>query len=121
MSIDVSRLYSSQKSIKKTLTEFFGIGDRLAEKICKQFGISSSVNMSILSKIKTAEIKLFLEKELILDSKLKFIEEESKRRLIANNSVRGVRLVRGLPTRGQRTKSNGRTQKKRPLKHFKSN
>ena len=121
MTVDKSILYSSKTTLHKTLQLYFGIGRALASKICSRFGISPSIRISEISSFKLKEIYTYLSQNLILESILRYRETENKRKLVSSKSFRGLRLIRGLPTRGQRTKSNGRTQKKRPQKQFVQN
>lgn len=116
MPIDIIKLNESTTSIFKTLQTYFGIGPQIALSICQKFGVSPSCSANFLPSSKLNKIKSSLEKMTLIENKLRFVQNESVQRLILNKSYRGVRLNAGLPVRGQRTQTNGRTQKKRPIK-----
>jgi len=112
MVFNTSFLSSSSKTVIYSLTFYFGLGRSLALQICKRFGLSPIMPSTHLSKSKLLRLGLFLDNKLILNNKLKLFEAGFLKKLSNNKSYRGVRLVKGLPVRGQRTHSNGKTQKK---------
>jgi len=119
MTFDLESLFFSSKTVEMALSNFFGIGRSLAFKICKSFGISPQLKMKDLPMRYKIKLKKHVESSFTTGLRLNYIEEDNKRKLVASKCFRGIRLVKGLPTRGQRTKSNGRTQKYRALKQFK--
>lgn len=98
------------KHISIALRSIYGIGKTRALKICKQVGIEPTVKVSDL----TEEVVIFIQKTIG-----EFEVEGDLRRRIAMNikrlrdikCYRGYRHRRGLPCRGQRTKTNARTRK----------
>ena len=105
------------KHAEIALTAIYGIGRTTARKICAESGIEPSVKIKDLSE---AEI------ELVRNQVAKFTIEGDLRRTVSMNikrlmdlgSYRGIRHRRGLPLRGQRTRTNARTRKgpRRPIK-----
>jgi len=116
MVFNTSFLSSSPKTVVYSLTFYFGLGRSLALQICKRFGLSPVMLSIHLSKSKLFRLSLFLDNKLVLDNKLKLVEAGFLKKLSNNKSYRGIRLMKGLPVRGQRTHSNGKTQKK--IKRF---
>ena len=100
----------NEKRIVISLTYIYGIGDTTAEKICKDAGVS----VDIRTKNLTAEQLTALRSEVA-----KYRTEGDLRREVALNikrlmeigCYRGIRHKRGLPVRGQRTRTNARTRK----------
>ena len=100
----------NQKRIVISLTYIYGIGDTTAEKICKDAGVS----VDIRTKNLTDEQLTALRSEVA-----KYRTEGDLRREVALNikrlmeigCYRGIRHKRGLPVRGQRTRTNARTRK----------
>ena len=104
-----------QKSIKKTLIKVFGLGNSLSQKICNRLGFNSFFNFSKLSNKQIA----YLSNNIVKNRK--FLKQEELSRYISENikllarikSYRGLRHRFALPLRGQRTKTNGKTAKRR--------
>ena len=100
----------NEKRIVISLTYIYGIGDTTAEKICKDAGVS----VDIRTKNLTDEQLTALRSEVA-----KYRNEGDLRREVALNirrlmeigCYRGIRHKRGLPVRGQRTRTNARTRK----------
>ena len=100
----------NEKRIVISLTYIYGIGDTTAEKICKDAGVS----VDIRTKNLTDEQLTALRSEVA-----KYCTEGDLRREVALNikrlmeigCYRGIRHKRGLPVRGQRTRTNARTRK----------
>lgn len=102
-----------KKPIYIALTAIFGIGIKTSKKLLKKIDISYTKKVQDLSKFEEDKIKDTLEKEnLILESNLKREIKQNKERLISIQCFRGKRLLKGLPTRGQRSKTNSRTTRK---------
>ena len=99
------------------LTSIFGIGKTRSQAICASTGIAENVKISELSeeqieKLRDAVAKYTVEGDLRREITL------SIKRLMDLGCYRGLRHRRGLPVRGQRTKTNARTRKgpRRPIK-----
>jgi small subunit ribosomal protein S13 len=112
MSIDQSFFTSQSDLIIKSLRKCFGIGFSNATSLLLRFGISPFLKTKEIPQHKISKIIEFSEKHLVLSERLRYKQIESVRKLIFIKSYRGVRISKGLPVHGQRTKSNGKTPKK---------
>jgi small subunit ribosomal protein S13 len=101
---------------KDVLLKRYGLGYSSVKYIFNKFGLSFMVKNSDVSSRKIFKIESYLNENFILDDELKYSNNAVLKKLVDNKSYKGRRLVSGLPVRGQRTKSNGHTQKKRPFK-----
>lgn len=107
------------KHIVIGLTSIFGIGHKRARQICNEVGVKCSVKVSeldepSLEKIRAAVAGYKLEGDLRREIALNI------KRLIELGTYRGLRHRRGLPVRGQRTRTNAHTRKGRRGKGGKS-
>jgi len=101
-----------KKRIVVALTYIYGIGDSLSEKILKQAGINPDIRTEKLNEEQISKLR-----ELIEGKKLK-IEGDLRRDIMMNikrlkeiGCYRGTRHIKGLPVRGQQTKTNSRTRR----------
>jgi len=116
--VDFSKFVLFSGTLKIGLNMFFGIGLSQASQICQRIGCSESLLVSEVPPRKFLAIKSILNSEFILEARLKFKISD---RLRSNHSIqiyRGIRLARGLPVRGQRTRSNGKTVTRMQKKGF---
>ena len=101
-----------EKRFVISLTYIYGIGTTTANKICKKLKIKSSVRTHELSEEKLAQVRALIEKEYpVLEGDLRRKVSASVKRLIDLGCYRGIRHVKKLPVRGQRTSTNARTRK----------
>ena len=105
---------SEKSTIKQALTRIFGVGPFLADSFCKKVGISPTLE---LEKVSTKQLSLLTD--TIVKDKIHLKQEELSRYLYENivrlaqvRSYRGVRHKKGLPLRGQRTRTNFKTAKR---------
>lgn len=98
------------KKIKTALTYIFGIGNTTAAEIVKKTGIDKDKRVKELSNDEIGIIQKEV-KEYKTEGELRREKREDITRLKSINSYRGYRHKRGLPVRGQRTKTNARTRK----------
>lgn len=85
-----------------------------AQKICKKLKINLLHRTHQISEDKLAEVRAFLEKEgLVLEGDLRRRVSSDIKRLVDVGCYRGIRHVKKLPVRGQRTHTNARTRKGR--------
>nr|YP_009495577.1 ribosomal protein S13 [Nitzschia sp. (in: diatoms)]AWQ64307.1 ribosomal protein S13 [Nitzschia sp. (in: diatoms)] len=104
---------SENKSVFFALTKIHGIGRSTAFSICKKLGFSINLKIKNLNQEQISEIlKLIDSLNLLLNNELKKFKSLSLKKLIAIKSYRGLRRVRGLPVRGQRTHTNAKSAKK---------
>ena len=100
-----------------SLTYIYGVGKTNAKQICKSVKIEESTKISDLDDAKLDEIRAEVAK-LTVEGDLRREVSMNIKRLMDLGSFRGIRHRRGLPLRGQRTKTNARTRKgpRKPIK-----
>lgn len=99
------------KKIVFALPKIFGIGLSLAKKICQETKIDPNKKVSNLSLEEINKIDKFIENNYKVEGDLRREIKENIKRLIEIQCYRGIRHQKGLPVRGQRTRSNARTRK----------
>jgi small subunit ribosomal protein S13 len=99
------------KKVAFALPYIYGIGRSSALKICEAAGVSPDKKVQELSDQEVARLREVIENEYRVEGELRREVQQSIRRLIEINCYRGLRHRRGLPVRGQRTRSNARTRK----------
>ena len=100
----------NDKRVVISLTYVYGIGRPTAQKILKEANISEDRRVRDLSKDELATIRKVASKYTIEGDLRREVAMDIKR-LMEIGSYRGIRHRRGLPVRGQRTKTNARTRK----------
>lgn len=101
------------KSVFFALTYIYGIGNNTAFRICKKLGFSTNLKIKDLTQEQTLEIVQIVDSmDLVLNNELKKLRSLSLKNLIQIKSYRGLRRVRGLPVRGQRTHTNAKSARK---------
>jgi small subunit ribosomal protein S13 len=93
------------------LTSIFGIGKSTAIDILKRLGIDQSKKVQDLTDDEVNHIRNIITGEIKVEGSLKSEVQANIKRLMDIGSFRGKRHRRGLPVRGQRTKTNARTRK----------
>lgn len=99
------------KRIEIGLRYIYGIGPTLGRRILDQSGVNSDIKVSDLSEAETSRIREIIDKEYKVEGELKREVQLNIKRLIEVGSYRGIRHRRGLPLRGQRTRTNARTKR----------
>lgn len=116
------RILPLNKRISISLRYIQGIGQALADEICKVLGFPDSKRAKDLTETEIQQVQDYIDDELIEKRGLKFEQDlriaisENIRHLISNGSYRGKRHRNGLPVRGQNTKTNAKTSRKRARK-----
>ena len=107
----------SYKHIEIGLTHIYGIGRPTAQRICDAAGIARNTKVQDLSDEQADSLRQKVT-ELTIEGDLRREVSMNIKRLMDMASFRGIRHRRGLPLRGQRTKTNARTRKgpRRPIK-----
>lgn len=101
-----------EKRFVIALTYIYGIGRTSAENICKKLKIELKLRTHQISEEKLAQVRSLLEKEYpVLEGDLRRKISSNIKRLIDISCYRGIRHVKKLPVRGQRTHTNARTRK----------
>lgn len=99
------------KQIETALTYIYGIGPTSAKKILEVAGIASNTRVNELSDADAARLREIIEREFRIEGDLRREVNGNIRRMVEIGSYKGLRHRRGLPVRGQRTKTNARTRK----------
>lgn len=94
------------------LTYIFGIGRSTAKKVCTKLALPDERRVQDLTEDELSKLREEIEKSgMSVEGDLRRVEGLNVKRLIEINCYRGQRHRRGLPTRGQRTKTNARTRR----------
>ena len=99
------------KRIETALTYIFGIGPSLAKEIIEKSEIQDNPRTRDLSEADAARLREIIEQDYRVEGDLKRLVNGDIKRLMEIQAYRGIRHRRGLPVRGQRTKTNARTRK----------
>jgi small subunit ribosomal protein S13 len=99
------------KRIEVALTYIFGIGQKTATKIIKETGVDPDVRVKDMSEDDVAKLREYIDHNLTVEGDLRRTVALNIKRLTEIGCYRGLRHRRGLPVRGQRTKTNARTRK----------
>ena len=99
------------KRIEIGLTYIYGIGSASAKKILEETGINPDIRVKDLTEDQEALLRDCIDKNYVVEGDLRRTVALDIKRLIEIGSYRGLRHRRGLPVRGQRSKTNARTRK----------
>ena len=94
-----------------SLTYIYGIGQVQAKKICKACDIEPTLRAKDLSEDELSRIAGYIEANYVVEGQLRRQQMQDINRLKDIRCYRGLRHIRGLPVRGQRTKTNARCRK----------
>ena len=100
----------NDKKARISLRYIFGIGTKVALNVCKRASIDPEIRMKELTDEEVARIAKVID-EFPTEGNLKRIIRDNIGRLMSIQSYRGLRHRRGLPVRGQKTRTNARTRK----------
>lgn len=101
----------NEKRVEIALTYVYGIGRATARKILDTAGVSGSIRVKNLTDEDTGKLRNIIEREYKVEGALRSEMAMNIKRLMDIGAYRGLRHRRGLPVRGQRTKTNARTRK----------
>ena len=99
------------KRIEIALTYIFGIGRKTATQICAESGVNPDIRVRDLTEDDAAKLREYIDHNCRVEGDLRRDVAFDIKRLIEIGCYRGVRHRKGLPVRGQRTKTNARTRK----------
>lgn len=99
------------KRVEIGLTYIYGIGRTSADKIIAATGIDPATRIKDLSEDEVSKLREYIDKNFDVEGDLRRNVALDIKRLIEIGCYRGVRHRKGLPVRGQRTKTNARTRK----------
>ncbi len=101
----------NDKWIVISLTYIKGIGRFTAEKLCAQAGIPPTTKARDLTEDQLSQLAGLIDKQCVIEGQLQRQVAQNIARLRDIQCYRGIRHRRGLPVRGQRTRTNARTRK----------
>jgi small subunit ribosomal protein S13 len=101
------------KPVAIALTYIFGIGRSSAEAICDKTGVDKAARMNDITAEDVNKLRNVIENEFKVEGRLRTETSLNIKRLMDIGCYRGLRHRRGLPLRGQRTRTNARTRKGR--------
>ena len=99
------------KRVEVALRKIYGIGPTVALKVIESAGITENPRVKDLSEAELGRMKEVIDREYKTEGDLRREVNSNIRRLIDIGSYRGIRHRRGLPVRGQRTKTNARSKR----------
>src|SRR3989344_9568758 len=99
------------KIIQYALTLLYGIGEKNSGVILEKAGVNPVKRVKDLTEVELGKIQQIIDKDFIVEGDLRRSITDNIKRLKVIGSYRGIRHTRGLPSRGQRTRSNARTRR----------
>ncbi len=105
--VDIPR----NKRVEISLTYIFGIGRRTSQKILEKCAIDKNMRTHLLSDDQVNQLRKAVDAACTVEGDLRRLVASNIKRLMDLGCYRGLRHRRGLPVRGQRTKTNARTRK----------
>ncbi|MCF7928179.1 MAG: 30S ribosomal protein S13 [Spirochaetales bacterium] len=99
------------KHVDVALTYIFGIGRTSAREICVKTGVDTEKRMNDLNPEEINKLRQVIENDYKVEGRLRSEVSLNVKRLMDIGSYRGIRHRKGLPVRGQRTRTNSRTRK----------
>ncbi|HUS58052.1 MAG TPA: 30S ribosomal protein S13 [Planctomycetota bacterium] len=100
-----------EKLVAVALTYLYGVGDATAQRIVASAGLDPNKRAKELTEDEISRVVSLIDKNFIVEGELRRVISQNVARLRQINSYRGSRHMRGLPCRGQRTRTNARTRK----------
>ena len=100
-----------EKRVEVGLTYIFGIGLQTSRKILAETDVSPDTRIKDLTEQEVSKLRDYIEHNVKVEGDLRREVSLNIKRLVEIGSYRGVRHRRGLPVRGQKTKTNARTRK----------
>lgn len=94
-----------------SLTYLYGVGPKTARELCHKAGIDPQARARDMTEDEVARVAALLDKDYVVEGQLRRQVNQNISRLRDIAAYRGLRHRRGLPVRGQRTKTNARTRK----------
>lgn len=101
------------KTLRTALTYIYGIGRSRAARVTELAGVDPNTRVRDLTEEEAARIREVIDREYVVEGDLRREVQLNIKRLMDIGCYRGLRHRRGLPVRGQRTRTNARTRKGR--------
>jgi len=99
------------KRVEIGLTYVFGVGRPTSNKLLAELEINPDTYVKDLTEDEVIKLRDLIDRDLTVEGDLRRERSQNTKRLMETGSYRGLRHRRGLPVRGQRTKTNARTRK----------
>ena len=113
----LNKSFPGNTNIRQGLRSFPGIGPFYANQVCDLLGLGPGLRFADLSPGILKHLQRFLQTKYYIQNELHTLVRQDIQSFVAIGSVRGIRHNLGLPVRGQRTRTNARTARKRiPLR-----
>ncbi len=94
-----------------SLTYLYGVGPQIAAELCRKAGVDPMVRAKSLKEDEIARLASLLDNDYMVEGQLRRQVNQNIQRLREIGCYRGIRHRKGLPVRGQRTRTNARTRK----------
>ena len=101
----------NNRQIVISLTYLYGVGPATARELCRKAGVDASTRARDLSESDVARLATLLDNDYTVEGQLRRQVAQNITRLREIGCYRGIRHRKGLPVRGQRTRTNARTRK----------
>lgn len=101
----------TEKQVQISLTYIFGIGPKYAKDICAATGIEATKRVKDLDEVELKKLRDEIDSNYNVEGDLQRVVAGNVKRLKDIQSYRGIRHKNNLPSRGQRTRTNGRTRR----------
>lgn len=105
--VDIPR----DKRVDVSLRYIFGIGSGIASQICTHAAVAPETKVRDLTDDEISRVREYIDRNFVVEGELRKRVRQNIQRLVEINSYRGIRHRRGLPVRGQRTRTNARTKR----------
>ena len=105
--VDIPR----EKRLEISLTYIFGVGRSTSQLVCDETGLSRDTRVRDLTEEEIAKLRSFIDANLKVEGDLRREVAANIKRKMEIGTYQGIRHRRGLPVRGQRTRTNARTRK----------
>ncbi|HWD96896.1 MAG TPA: 30S ribosomal protein S13 [Acidimicrobiales bacterium] len=105
--VDIPR----DKRVVIALTYIFGVGPTIAQQICAATEINESTRVKDLTESEVNALRSYIDQNVTVEGDLRRDVAQDIKRKMEINSLQGIRHRKGLPVRGQRTRTNARTRK----------
>jgi small subunit ribosomal protein S13 len=105
--VDIPR----EKRLEISLTYIFGVGRSTSQVVCDQTGLSRDTRVRDLTEEEIAKLRSFIDANVKVEGDLRREVAANIKRKMEIGTYQGIRHRRGLPVRGQRTRTNARTRK----------
>ncbi|NLJ34140.1 MAG: 30S ribosomal protein S13 [Firmicutes bacterium] len=99
------------KRVEVALTYIYGIGRSSARKIVQDVGVNADTRVRDLTEEEVSRLREYIDKNIRVEGDVRRDVALDTKRLIEIGTYRGIRHRRGMPVRGQQTKTNARTRK----------